>query len=270
MKALESLGLLALSAIVALGLSACGEKKEKTQTKSEIVIGATPIPHAQILEFIKEDLQKEGVSLKIVEFSDYVTPNISLHDKSLDANFVQHKPYLDSINKDRGYTLTPIAQIHIEPIGLYSKKHKSTDSLPHNATIAIPNDTTNLARSLILLHNNGLITLKDVTNLKSTESEIINNPKNFKIVPVDGALLVRVFQDYDAAVINGNYALQAGLFTDDAILLEDGLSPYANVLVVRQENSNDDNTKKLKATLQSQKVRDFILQTYKGSVLPAF
>lgn len=276
MRALKTLGLLALSAIFIVGLSACGEGKEKTQTeskgakKNEVVIGATPIPHAQILEFIKEDLQKEDVNLKIVEFTDYVTPNISLQDKSLDANFMQHKPYLDSINKDRGYKLVSIAEIHLEPIGLYSTKHKSIDSLPDGARIAIPNDVTNGGRALILLHNQGLITLKDVTNLGSTESDIVQNPKSLKIIPIEGALLPRVVDEYDGAVINGNYALQAGFKSKDAILLEDKKSPYANILVVREESVNDENIAKLKKALQSEKVKEFIINTYDGEVIPAF
>ncbi|RDU53002.1 methionine ABC transporter substrate-binding protein [Helicobacter sp. MIT 00-7814] len=276
MKILKNLGLLALSAIIAFGLSACGEEKEKAQTesksgkKNEVIVGATPIPHGQILEFIKEDLQKEGVNLKIIEFTDYVTPNISLHDKSLDANFMQHKPYLDSINKDRGYGLVSIAEIHLEPIGLYSTKYKSIDSLPDGARIAIPNDVTNGGRALILLHNQGLITLKDVTNLGSTESDIVQNPKGLKIIPIDGALLPRVVDEYDGAVINGNYALQAGFKSKDAILLEDKKSPYANILVVREESVNDENIAKLKKALQSEKVKEFIINTYDGEVIPAF
>ncbi|MGI0440093.1 MetQ/NlpA family ABC transporter substrate-binding protein [Helicobacter himalayensis] len=275
MKILKNLGLLALGAILAVGFSACGEEKEKAQTeskkeKNEVVVGATPIPHGQILEFIKEDLQKEGVNLKIVEFTDYVTPNISLHDKSLDANFMQHKPYLDSINKDRGYGLVSIAEIHLEPIGLYSTKHKSIDSLSDGARIAIPNDVTNGGRALILLHNQGLITLKDVTNLGSTESDIVQNSKDLKIIPIEGALLPRVVDEYDGAVINGNYALQAGFKSKDAILLEDKKSPYVNVLVVREESVNDENIAKLKKALQSEKVKEFIINTYDGEVVPAF
>ncbi len=276
MKILKNLGLLTLGAILAVGFSACGEEKEKAQTeskntkKNEVVVGATPIPHGQILEFIKEDLQKEGVNLKIVEFTDYVTPNISLHDKSLDANFMQHKPYLDSINKDRGYGLVSIAEIHLEPIGLYSTKHKSIDSLPDGARIAIPNDVTNGGRALILLHNQGFITLKDVTNLGSTESDIVQNSKDLKIIPIEGALLPRVVDEYDGAVINGNYALQAGFKSKDAILLEDKKSPYVNVLVVREESVNDENIAKLKKALQSEKVKEFIINTYDGEVVPAF
>ncbi|WP_066386926.1 MetQ/NlpA family ABC transporter substrate-binding protein [Helicobacter himalayensis] len=276
MKILKNLGLIALGAILAVGFSACGEEKEKAQTeskntkKNEVVVGATPIPHGQILEFIKEDLQKEGVNLKIVEFTDYVTPNISLHDKSLDANFMQHKPYLDSINKDRGYRLVSIAEIHLEPIGLYSTKHKSIDSLSDGARIAIPNDVTNGGRALILLHNQGLITLKDATNLGSTESDIVQNSKDLKIIPIEGALLPRVVDEYDGAVINGNYALQAGFKSKDAILLEDKKSPYVNVLVVREESVNDENIAKLKKALQSEKVKEFIIDTYDGEVVPAF
>ncbi len=183
---------------------------------------------------------------------------------------MQHKPYLDSINKDRGYGLVSIAEIHLEPIGLYSTKHKSIDSLPDGARIAIPNDVTNGGRALILLHNQGFITLKDVTNLGSTESDIVQNSKDLKIIPIEGALLPRVVDEYDGAVINGNYALQAGFKSKDAILLEDKKSPYVNVLVVREESVNDENIAKLKKALQSEKVKEFIINTYDGEVVPAF
>ena len=262
-----------------VGFVACGENgdnaKNATQVESEaevktLKVGATPVPHAEILEFIKPDLEKEGIDLQIVQFTDYVTPNSALNDGSLDANFHQHKPFLDSLINDRGYTLTPIANIHVEPIGLYSTKFKDIDELPHNAVIGIPNDPSNGGRALLLLEAEKLIKLADSTNLQATELDIVENPKELKIKPVEAALLPRTLGDVDAAVINGNYALQAGLNSADALILEGAQSPYANILVVQSSKVDDENLQKLKKALQSQKVKDFIQEKYKGEIVPAF
>lgn len=262
-----------------VGFVACGENgdnaKNATQVESEaevktLKVGATPVPHAEILEFIKPDLEKEGIDLQIVQFTDYVTPNSALNDGSLDANFHQHKPFLDSLINDRGYTLTPIANIHVEPIGLYSSKFKNIDELPNGAVIAIPNDPSNGGRALLLLEAEKLIKLADSTNLQATELDIVENPKELKIKPVEAALLPRTLGDVDAAVINGNYALQAGLNSADALILEGAQSPYANILVVQSSKVDDENLQKLKKALQSQKVKDFIQEKYKGEIVPAF
>ena len=262
-----------------VGFVACGENgdnaKNATQVESEaevktLKVGATPVPHAEILEFIKPDLAEEGIDLQIVAFTDYVTPNASLDDGSLDANFHQHKPFLDSLINDRGYTLTPIANIHVEPIGLYSSKFKNIDELPNGAVIAIPNDPSNGGRALLLLEAEKLIKLADSTNLQATELDIVENPKELKIKPVEAALLPRTLGDVDAAVINGNYALQAGLNSADALILEGAQSPYANILVVQSSKVDDENLQKLKKALQSQKVKDFIQEKYKGEIVPAF
>ncbi|MDO7253190.1 MetQ/NlpA family ABC transporter substrate-binding protein [Helicobacter cappadocius] len=233
-------------------------------------VGATPIPHAQILNFIVPALKKEGIDLKVIEFTDYVTPNLALADKSLDANFMQHEPYLKKFDQDRGLNLIAIAKIHVEPLGFYSKKIKSIDELKDGATIAIPNDPSNGGRALILLHNHGLIKLKDPTNLYATEFDIIENPKKIKIRPLEAAMLSKSLNDVDGAVINGNYALQAGLKTKDAIFTEGPESPYANVLVVRKGDENRPSIIKLKNALQSEEVRKFILDTYQGEIVPAF
>ena len=174
-------------------------------------VGATPVPHAEILEFIKPDLAEQGIDLQVVSFTDYVLPNISLNDGSLDANFHQHKPFLDSVKADKGLKLEFIAAIHLEPLGVYSTKRKSLDELPQGASIAIPNDPSNGGRALLLLEAKGLIKLKDSSNLTSTELDIVENAKDIKIKPVEAALLPCTLDDVDAAVINGNYALQAGL-----------------------------------------------------------
>lgn len=267
--------------LVGLAFVGCGDGKKDGESavqgqnvgqdsKVVLKVGATPVPHAEILEFIKPDLEKEGIDLQIVQFTDYVTPNSALNDGSLDANFHQHKPFLDSLINDRGYTLTPIANIHVEPIGLYSSKFKNIDELPNGAVIAIPNDPSNGGRALLLLEAEKLIKLADSTNLQATELDIVENPKELKIKPVEAALLPRTLGDVDAAVINGNYALQAGLNSADALILEGAQSPYANILVVQSSKVDDENLQKLKNVLQSQKVKDFIQEKYKGEIIPAF
>lgn len=222
------------------------------------------------MENIKDDLKDSGIDLQIVEFSDYILPNISLNDGELDANFHQHQPYLDKLVEDKKLDLKSIAKIHIEPLGFYSKKIQDIASLKDNATIAIPNDPSNGGRALILLHNNGLLKLKDVANLYATEIDIVENPKKLKIKPVDAAMLPKVIQDVDAAVINGNYALQAGMSAKEAIFLEDSRSPYANILVVQSKDVENPNLLKLKNALVSPKTKTFLEETYKGEVIPAF
>lgn len=250
--------------------SAKGEVAENSGDLVVIKVGATPNPHARILENIKDDLKSEGVDLQIVEFSDYVLPNISLNDGELDANFHQHQPYLDKLAEDKKLDLKSIAKIHIEPLGLYSKKIKEISELKNGATIAIPNDPSNGGRALILLNDNGIIKLKDASNLYATEIDIAENPKKLKIKPVDTAMLPKIVGDVDAAIINGNYALQAGMSAKEAILLEDSRSPYANILVVRSSDIENPNLLKLKKALTSDKTKKFLEETYKGEVVPAF
>lgn len=236
----------------------------------EIKVGATPVPHAAILKFVIPELEKKGVTLKVVEFTDYVTPNLALADKSLDANFMQHLPYLKKMNRDRNLNLVSIGQIHVEPIGIYSKKIKDINTLKNGSSIAIPSDPSNSARALILLHNNGIITLKDPKNLTSTLRDIKKNPKNIKITTAEAALLPKMLDDVDAAIINGNFALQNGLSSEDAIVVEDSRSPYANILVVRAGDENNKDIIELKKALQSPDVKKFIEETYKGEIVPAF
>lgn len=267
---------------VAFVISGCGDssnssdssaKGEATENSGDLVVikvGATPNPHARILENIKDDLKSDGVDLQIVEFSDYVLPNISLNDGELDANFHQHQPYLDKLAEDKKLDLKSIAKIHIEPLGLYSKKIKEISELKNSATIAIPNDPSNGGRALILLNDNGIIKLKDASNLYATEIDIAENPKKLKIKPVDTAMLPKIVGDVDAAIINGNYALQAGMSAKEAILLEDSRSPYANILVVRSSDIENPNLLKLKKALTSDKTKRFLEETYKGEVVPAF
>ncbi|MFP4198861.1 MAG: MetQ/NlpA family ABC transporter substrate-binding protein [Halanaerobium sp.] len=234
-------------------------------------IGATPVPHSEILEFIREDLEEEGIELEIVEFTDYVTPNISLDDGSIDANFFQHVPYLDQFNADRGLDLVDAIKVHVEPIGLYSDQHTSLDEIPDGSTIALPNDPSNEGRALILLHNEGVITLEDPENLNATPIDIVENPKNLEFEELEAAQLPRVLPDVAGAVINTNYALEADLNPlEDALIMEGSDSPYVNVVAVRSGDEDSDKINTLKEIIQSEDVEEFILDEYEGSVVPAF
>lgn len=234
-------------------------------------VGATPVPHAEILEFVKDDLAEEGVELEIVEFTDYVTPNLALSDGSIDANYFQHVPYLNQFSTDRGLDLVPVTKVHIEPIGLYSDKYESIEEMPEGSTIAVPNDPSNEGRALILLHNNGIITLEDPSDLNATPLDIVENPKNIKFEELEAAQLPRVLPDVAGAVINTNYALEADLNpVDDALVLESSESPYVNILVVRAGDEDNENIQKLVAALNTTKVKEFILEEYEGAIVPAF
>jgi len=237
----------------------------------KLVIAASEVPHAQILEQVKPALAKEGVELDIKVFSDYVQPNLQVADKQLDANFFQHQPYLDTFNKDRGTSLVAVAQVHIEPFGAYSRKIKSLDALKDGATVAIPNDPTNGGRALLLLQQAGLLTLRDGAGITATPVDIAKNPKNLRFRELEAAILPRALDDVDLALINTNYALEAKLVpARDALLLEGKDSPYANILVTRQDNRDSADVKKLADALRSPAVREFIEQQYKGAVVPAF
>lgn len=235
-------------------------------------VGASPVPHAEILNYVKEDLKKEGVDLQVIEFTDFVTPNEALISKELDANYFQHIPHLQLIvQKEQGADLRAAAKVHVEPLGLYSKKLKDISELKDNSVIAIPSDSTNEGRALILLHNKGIIKLADATNLLATPFDIVENPKNLKFKELDAAFLPRTLDTVDAAVITGNYALQAGYKpSDDALLLEGKESLYVNVLAVRGDNENSEDIKKLGKALTSEKVKKYILDNYDGAVVPAF
>ena len=263
--------LVLLTFIIGCGNSnSSGNNMSSGNAVMTIKVGASPVPHAKILENIKEDLAKQGLTLEIVEFSDYVLPNLALNDGSINANYFQHQPYLDKMVEDRGLKIESVAKIHIEPLSLYSNKIKSIDELKDGSEVALPNDPSNSARALILLHNNGLIKLDDPTNLNVTELNIVDNPKNLKFRMLEAAMLPKVIGDVDGAIINGNYALQANLKTEDAILVEDGNSPYANVLAVRSSDVDNEEIKKLKEALLSDKTKTFIEENFKGEVLPAF
>lgn len=234
-------------------------------------IGASPTPHVEILEQIKPLLAKEGVTLQIIEFQDYVQPNLALAEGELDANYFQHIPYLNQFCKDHNLDLTYIAKVHIEPVGIYSKKIKSLKELKKKAIVAIPNDPTNGGRALLLLQTAKLIGLRKDAGLSATELDIVKNPKELQIKPLEAAQLPRALADLDAAVINTNYALPANLVpTKDALFIENSNSPYVNILTVRTKDKNNPALKKLAKALTSKTVKDFILTNYKGNIVPAF
>ncbi len=234
-------------------------------------VAATAVPHAEILEFVKPTLAKEGVDLKVKVFTDYIQPNVQVAEKRLDANFFQHQPYLDEFNKGKGTNLVSVAGVHLEPLGAYSSKFKTLEEIPSGANVVIPNDATNGGRALLLLQKAGLITLKDKANILSTPKDIAENPKGLKIRELEAATLPRVLTQVDLALINTNYALEAKLNPEkDALIIEGSDSPYVNILVARPDNKDMDALKKLVGALHSPEVKQFILEKYKGAVIPAF
>lgn len=241
------------------------------QAAETLSVGATAVPHAEILEFIKPALAKEDVELNIKVFTDYVQPNIQVAEKRLDANFFQHQPYLDEFNKGRGTNLVSVVGVHIEPFGAYSSKLKSLDQLPERAIVAIPNDATNGGRALLLLAKAGVITLKEGAGITATVRDIAQNPKNIRIRELEAATLPRVLNQVDLALINTNYALEAGLNpTKDALVIEGSDSPYVNILVARPDNQNSTAMQKLAQALHSDALKAFINERYRGAVVPAF
>lgn len=242
-----------------------------SKPKNGLTVAATPVPQAQMLEFVKSDLKAQGIDLIIVVTNDYNMPNRALASKEVDANFFQHIPFMDEQIKQFHYPITSIAKIEIEPMGIYSKKINSLSDLQDGATIAVPNDPTNEARALLLLQAHNIIQLDSSSNLQATILNIKDNPKHIKFLEVDAAMLPRTLEDVDAAAINTNYALEAKLSpTKDALVLEGKDSPYANVIVVREGDENRPDIQALKTAMTSEKMKEFIIQKYKGAVLPAF
>lgn len=265
-----------LAGAVALGLTACvgGEEKKAEASKAQpkktlIKVGATPVPHSEILAYAKPLLKAKGYDLEIIEFTDYVTPNIAVDEGELDANFFQHVPYLTQFNQSKNTNLVKTVNVHLEPMGLYSNKLKDISQLQDGATIAVPNDPTNESRALDILVKKGLLTFKDVKF--KTALDIVDNPKNLKIKELDAPQLPRVLDEVDAAIINTNYALAAGLNPlKDALVIESKDSPYANILAVKAGNENKEYIKALNEVLNSQEIKKFILENYKGAIVEAF
>lgn len=265
---------LVLTLAVAL-LAGCAGTASKNQKGTTIVVGASITPHAEVLKVAKDILAKKGIELKIVEFTDYVQPNLNVESGELDANYFQHQPYLDQFNKDNNTHIVSVASIHYEPFGIYPGKTKSLDALPDGAVISVPNDGTNEARALMLLEDLGLIKLKEGTGFTATILDIAENPKNLQIKELEAAQLTLSLQDVDMAVINGNYAIQAGLnASKDALATEDkdseAAQTYANILCVKEGNENNPAIQELVKALKSEEVKKFMEEKYQGAVVPLF
>jgi len=263
-----SLALAAALAFAALSLPAFAQSAQKPVT---LKVGANPIPHADLLNLVKADLLAQGVKLEIIEITDYVTPNLLLAEKQIDANFFQHTPYLVNFANERKLALEPAGQVFVAPLGLYSRKYKKLGDIPAGSVITIPNDPTNEARALVLFQNKGLIKLAPGSGLKATIRDIVENPKKFVFKEIEAPQLPRTLDDAAAAVINGSFATQAGFFpARDNLIIEGAESPYGNILATRKGDANDWRVVALLKALQSEKVRDWLNSNYNGSFVPAW
>lgn len=266
------LAVLLVLTLIGAGLTGCSKKEE---VDKNIKVGASSTPHAEILEAARPILEQEGYTLEIVVYNDYVQPNVALESGDLDANYFQHQPYLDQYNAENKTDIVSAGSIHYEPYGLYPGKTATLDALADGAQIAVPSDVSNEARALLLLEAQGLIKLKEGVGLNATKNDISENPKNIEIVEIEAAQLARSLQDVDMAVINGNYAIEAGLnVSKDAIASEDKASiaaqTYANIVAVKSGNESREDIKALIKALQSDTVKKFIEDTYEGAVVPSF
>ncbi|MFI0896466.1 MetQ/NlpA family ABC transporter substrate-binding protein [Streptomyces sp. NPDC020983] len=283
-KTLQITAAAAAVGALALGLSACGsdsgskaggsaDGKAAGDASAPLVVAASPTPHAQILDYVRDHLAKSaGLDLQVKEFSDYVLPNTATEQGQVDANFFQHRPYLDDFNKKNGTHLVSVADVELEPLGLYSHKVGSLSELKDGATVEVPNDTTNEARALGLLAANGLVTLREGTEQTATPADVTGNPKHLHFKELEAAQLPRSLGDVDAGVINGNYAIEGGLNpVKDALVTEKATgNPYANILVVKKGQENDPRVVTLVKLLHSPQVEQYIKDTFKGAVIPAF
>lgn len=261
--------------LIVLGTSllvGCGGTKGSDE--KVIRVGATPSPHVEILEQAKDALKEKGYTLEITEYNDYVIPNTAVNEGELDANFFQHAPYMNDFNDEKGTKLVSVANIHFEPLGIYSEKVKEVSDVKKGAIVAVPNDTTNEARALLLLEANGLIKLKEGAGIKATVNDIVDNPLELEIEEVEAAQLVRSLKDVDLAVINGNYVLSGGKKMEDAIAIEErdslAADTYANIIAVKEGNEESEKIKALVEVLLSDEIRDYINENYDGAVVPVF
>ena len=260
------------AAVLAVGLTACGGKENKADDKT-ITVAASPTPHAEILEAAKDLLKEKGYTLEIKEFDDYPQQNVVVDEGEFDANYFQHQPYLDNFNEEKGSDLVSAAKIHYEPLGIYQGASEDLENIKDGAKIAVPNDATNEARALLLLEENGIITLKEDAGLNATKKDVEENPHNIEIVELDAAQIARVVEELDFVVLNGNYALDAGFNVQtDAIAKEEADSEaaqtYANIIAVKKENKDSEKIKALVEVLQSEEIGKFITDTYEGAVVP--
>jgi D-methionine transport system substrate-binding protein len=273
----------ALAAALCLSLTACGSKKTDDSTSGAassgtdatetvtLTVAATPVPHAEILEQCVPILAEQGIDLVIHEYNDYVIPNTAVEEGEEDANFFQHVPYMENFNAERGTHLVSVAGVHVEPMGIYAGKTASLEELADGATVAIPNDATNEGRALLLLEAQGLITLDESAGLEATPNDIVDNPKNLSFVELEAAMLPKTVSEVDLAVINSNYALDAGFNpVEDSLAIEGSDSVYVNILAVKEGNENNEAIQALVAALHSDTIRDYINETYGGAVVPAF
>lgn len=261
-----------LSLIIgSVALTGCGGKDGDDKT---IKVGASPAPHAEILKEVESELEKDGYKLEIVEFQDYVQPNKALDAGDIDANYFQHKPYMDEFNAKQETELVSIGAIHYEPLGLYQGEKKSIDELAEGDKIAVPNDTTNEARALLLLESEGLIKLKKDAGLTATKQDVVENPKKLEIVELEAAIIPRSMSSVAMGVINGNYALSAGIKEETAITFEssdsEAAKTYANIIAVKKGNEDSEKSKALLKAMTSDKIKKFIEKKYGKAVVPVF
>lgn len=269
-----------IASVAALALTGfitgCGDEKKaaapapKDSKAVTLKVGVSPVPHAEILGAVKDKLAKESVNVEIIEFTDYVQPNLALNDKNLDANYFQHKPYLDEFARSRNLKLVSAGAIHLEPMSVFSKKIKDLKDLPDGARVAIPNDPTNGGRALLVLQSAGLIKLRDDAPITATPQDITENKKNLQFSELEAPQLPRSLEDADISVININFALEAKLNPKDAIFTESSDSPYANIVAVREGDETRPEIKKLIEALTSQESKDFIEKKYNGAIKAAF
>ena len=280
MKNIKRFSILALVLVLALGaLSACGGSSSGSEGGDDsadktIKVAASPTPHAEILGSVKDALEEEGWTLEVVEFEDYVQPNVATTEGDVDANYFQHVPYLEEYNTENGTELVAVGNVHYEAMGVYKGSKDSFDALADGDKIAVPNDTTNEARALQLLAANGVITLKEDVGLEATKTDIVDNPKNVEIVELEAASIPGALADVALGVINANYALGAQLTTDDAVAYEasdsEAAETYVNVIVVNKGNEESEKTKALVAAVQTDAVKKFIEEKYNGAVIAKF
>ena len=259
-------------ALTTLALVGCGGGADNNKAEKVVKVGASPVPHAEILEIVKPELEKEGVKLEIVEFNDYVQPNLATNDKEIDANFFQHEPYLKNfVTEHPELKLVNVLGVHVEPMGIYSHKIKNINELKDGAQVSIPSDPTNGGRALLLLEHAGLLKLKDGVGAAATVQDVVDNPKKLNFKEIEAPQLPRTLDDVDISVINTNWAMQADLVpTRDALFMEDKTSPYVNILVVRQGDESRPEIQALMKALHSEAVKNFINEKYKGAIIPAF
>lgn len=267
---------LGLALTLLVGAVGCGSKPAESASTEDktITVGASVSPHSEILEVVKANLEKEGYTLNVVEYNDYVLPNTALESGELDANYFQHQPYLDDFNRENNTNIVSVASVHFEPFGIYAGKSADLKTLKEGAIVAVPNDTTNEARALLLLEAQGLIKLKEGAGLSATILDIESNPLKLDIKEIEAAQIVRSLQDVDIACVNGNYAIDGGLSVSDALAVEgaDSLAAetYANIIAVKVGNEEAEKTKVLVKAVLSDEVKKYIEDNYSGAVLPVF